>query len=98
MTKTYYSTTKHAYISCDILYIDDSVQGCSNSSALAMEILQSCTKPLISASLSYKWGYAKLDIEYNVPEGKHELFNIEYSPVLCSNALHYEIAIIFILT
>ena len=25
-------------------YIDDSVQACSNSSALAMELLQSCTK------------------------------------------------------
>ena len=28
-------------------YIDDLVQDCSNYSALAMELLQSCTKPLI---------------------------------------------------
>ena len=30
-----------------ITYIDGFVQDCSISSALAMEILQSCTKPLI---------------------------------------------------
>ena len=30
-----------------ILYIDGLVQDCSNSSALAMELLQSCTKPSI---------------------------------------------------
>ena len=29
----------------DIDYIDGSVQDCSNSNALAMELLQSCTKP-----------------------------------------------------
>ena len=29
-------------------YIDGLVQDCSNSSALAMELLQSCTKPSIS--------------------------------------------------
>ena len=29
------------------IYIDDLVQDCSNSSALAMELLQSCAKPLI---------------------------------------------------
>ena len=27
------------------IHIDDWVQDCSNSSALAMELLQSCTKP-----------------------------------------------------
>ena len=31
-----------------LLYFDDLVQNCSNSSALAMELLQSCTKPFIS--------------------------------------------------
>ena len=31
-------------------YIDGLVQDCSNSSALAMELLQSCTKPLIYQS------------------------------------------------
>ena len=30
-------------------YIDGLVQDCSNSSALAMELLQSCTKPSIYA-------------------------------------------------
>ena len=30
------------------LYIDGLVQDCSNSSALAMELLQSCTKPSVS--------------------------------------------------
>ena len=30
-------------------HIDDLVQDCSNSSALAMELLQSCTKPSISS-------------------------------------------------
>ena len=68
MTKTYYSTTKREYISCDILYIDGLMQGCRISITLAMEMLQSCTKTLISASLHYKWEYAKLDIEYSVPE------------------------------
>ena len=33
-----------------IVYIDGLVQDCSNSSALAMELLQSCTNPLIYAS------------------------------------------------
>ena len=33
-----------------VKYIDGSVQDCSNSSALAMELLQSCTEPL-----RYKW-------------------------------------------
>ena len=32
-------------------YIDGLVQDCSNSSALAMELLQSCTKPSISVSV-----------------------------------------------
>ena len=32
-------------------HIDGLVQDCSNSSALAMELLQSCTKPSISARL-----------------------------------------------
>ena len=34
-------------------YIDDSVQDGSNSSALAMELLQSCTKPSISGHYLY---------------------------------------------
>ena len=92
MTKTYYSTTKREYISCDILYIDVLVQGCSIFNALAMEILHSCTKSLISASLSYKWVYVKFDLEYKMPEARHVLFNIDCSPVLSSNALHREIA------
>ena len=33
-------------------YIDGLVQDCSNSSALAMELLQSCTKPSIYASVN----------------------------------------------
>ena len=33
-------------------YIDGLVQDCSNSSALAMELLQSCTKPLIYGSIT----------------------------------------------
>ena len=33
------------------IYIDDLVQDCSNSSALAMELLQSCTKPLMSGPI-----------------------------------------------
>ena len=32
------------------LYIHDLVRDCSNSSTLAMELLQSCTKPLIYKS------------------------------------------------
>ena len=39
------------------IYIDGLVQDCSNSSALAMELLQSCTKPSIyllhNPSISY---------------------------------------------
>ena len=34
-------------------YIDGLVQDCSNSSVLAMEILQSCTKLLIYSSCSF---------------------------------------------
>ena len=34
-------------------YIDGLVQDCSNSSALAIELLQPCTKPYIYISLSY---------------------------------------------
>ena len=34
-------------LSCVISYIDSLVQDCSNSSVLAMELLQSCTKPSI---------------------------------------------------
>ena len=30
------------------MYVDGLVQDCSNSSVLAMELLQYCTKPLIS--------------------------------------------------
>ena len=33
--------------------IDGLVQDCSNSSALAMELLQSCTKPLINAMVMF---------------------------------------------
>ena len=36
------------YLNIQTLDIDGLVQDCSNSSALAMELLQSCTKPLIS--------------------------------------------------
>ena len=35
------------HIMQDILHIDGLVQDCSNSSAIAMELLQSCSKPLI---------------------------------------------------
>ena len=44
-----------------LLYIDGIVQDCSNSSALAMEILQSCTKPLISCTGSTCILIMKLD-------------------------------------
>ena len=35
----------------DIDFIDGLVQDCSNSSALAMELLQSCTKPSIFTTM-----------------------------------------------
>ena len=41
-----YNTTRHQYISICV-YIDGLVQDCSNSIALAMELLQSCAKPFI---------------------------------------------------
>ena len=34
-------------------YIDGSVQDCSNSSVLAMELLQSCTKPLLYTTMTH---------------------------------------------
>ena len=38
----------HCYVMCSIISYNDSlVQDCSNSIALAMELLQSCTKPSI---------------------------------------------------
>ena len=41
-------TAHLAYLQLNvILYIDGLVQDCSNSSANALELLQSCTKPLI---------------------------------------------------
>ena len=45
-----YSSDVFLLLSNDIItqkHIDDLVQDCSNSSALAMELLQSCTKPSI---------------------------------------------------
>ena len=36
-------------------YIDGLVQDCSNSSALAMELLQSCTKPSNFALANSQW-------------------------------------------
>ena len=45
--KTPQSSTKHVYILWYILHIDGLAQYCSNSSALAMELLQSCAKPSI---------------------------------------------------
>ena len=44
----------------DILYIDSLVQDCCNSSALAMELLQSCTKPSIWKIFGFwkkSWSY-----------------------------------------
>ena len=38
----------------DRIYIDGLVQDCSNSSALAMELLQPCTKQSIYASTKHK--------------------------------------------
>ena len=35
--------------------IDGLVQDCSSSSALTMELLQSCTKPSIYTKLLYTW-------------------------------------------
>ena len=46
------------------VHIDDLVQNCSNSSVLAMELLQSCTKPLISHSLPIKVMYECISCEF----------------------------------
>ena len=48
------------YKRCLNLYIEGLAQGCNNSSELAMELLQSCTKPLIwhlffQLALLYLW-------------------------------------------
>ena len=40
---------------CRIYHIDGLVKDCSNSSVLAMELLQSCTKPSILHSLSHEF-------------------------------------------
>ena len=51
----WHSTCQHyGQITATVLYIDGLVQDCSNSSALAMELLQSCTKPSICAWLEIK--------------------------------------------
>ena len=47
-----------ACIPNDKIYIDGLVQDCSISSALALEILQSCTKALICCSLALSHHYA----------------------------------------
>ena len=39
----------------DLCHIDVSVQGCSNSSALAMDLQQSCTKPSIWQMSQFMW-------------------------------------------
>ena len=43
------------YIFQDILCIDGLVPDCSKSSALAMELLQSCTKPSVSSCVQYQY-------------------------------------------
>ena len=42
------ATAKTVVKNSRLVYIDGLVQDCNNSSALAMELLQSCTKPSIS--------------------------------------------------
>ena len=44
--------------------IDDLVQDCSNSSALAMELLQSCTKPSIWSDTYASVGLNELNTLY----------------------------------
>ena len=65
MTVSYQDCTLNLYPSitlrwchpdiCWPVYIDGSVQDCSNSSALAMESLQSCTKPSITKWTHMAW-------------------------------------------
>ena len=50
-------------------YIHGLVQDCNNSSALAMELLQSCTKPLIYRSTSTTWTNSQL-----IAKQKNNLF------------------------
>ena len=52
------------HISWDILYIAALAQDCSNSSALAMELLQSCTKPSIYTLcvMFYLWCWCRVEV------------------------------------
>ena len=50
-----------------LLYIDGLVQDCSNSSALAMELLQSCAKPSIYACTDFWIVYDFTETEYFFP-------------------------------
>ena len=45
--KTYWAEKKNIQGIKERIYVDGLAQDCSNSSALAMELLQSCTKPLM---------------------------------------------------
>ena len=62
----YFLSTVHHYHHINLLikyfYTDGLVQDCSNSSAIAIELLQSCTKPSISSliSLNYRKSYKTL--------------------------------------
>ena len=51
----YIETTPRCHMIC-VYHIDGSVQDCTNSSTLAMELQQSCTKPSISTGWSSKTG------------------------------------------
>ena len=54
-------------------YIDGLMQDCSISSALAMEILQSCTKPSIFGMIKMSW-LGKIEHYW-----KHHVFDMTYS-------------------
>ena len=51
------------------IYIDGLVQNCSNSSVLAMELLQSCTKSSIYIYIIIRWLSAKLQYLHCISNG-----------------------------
>ena len=55
--------------------IDDLVKDCSNSSVLAMELLQSCTKPSIWFFHNF-FGYVKVTQMVDLPETNNSFTHV----------------------
>ena len=72
------------------LYINDWVQDCSKSSVLAMELLQSCTKPSIFCKLSIRYIPIKVKTIAKHHIAKFQICIIMRLVQKCMNPLHQQ--------